>query len=110
MRYSRNDLVRHWVVNAVLLVILVLSAFLMDAGCMVMERLVGGINILFDETKPPHLHQMHTGPYDVNALESFAKRHPEIDAWLVEEMLGYDAAALSWWWVFYAELWAGFVA
>ena len=61
LRYSRNDLKRNWGVNTALMAILVLSAFLMATGCMVMERLLGGINQLFEEAKPPHFLQMHTG-------------------------------------------------
>ncbi|MDO5065973.1 MAG: ABC transporter permease [Propionibacteriaceae bacterium] len=96
LRYSRNDLVRNWGVNLALLAILVLSAFLMATGCMVMERLVGGVNKLFDEARPPHFLQMHVGPYDPAALERFAAEHPEIDSWLVEEMIGHDSASLTW--------------
>lgn len=95
-RYSRTDLVRNWGVNLALLAILVLSAFLMATGTMVMERLVGGINKLFDEAKPPHFLQMHTGTHDPAALERFAAAHPEIDSWLIEDMIGYDSAALTW--------------
>ncbi|WP_260425163.1 ABC transporter permease [Arachnia propionica] len=82
--------------NLALLVILVLSAFLMATGSMVMERLVGGIDKLFDEARPPHFLQMHTGEHDQAALERFAADHPEIDSWLIEEMIGYDSAALTW--------------
>ena len=96
LRYSRNDLVRNWGVNAAILAILMLSAFLMATGCMVMERLVGGINKLFDEAKPPHFLQMHSGSYDLAALESFAASRPEIDSWLIEDMLGYDSTSLTW--------------
>lgn len=96
LRYSRNDLVRNWGVNVALMAILVLSAFLMATGCMMMERLVGGINKLFDEAKPPHFLQMHSGSYDLAALESFAASHPEIDSWLIEDMIGYDSASLTW--------------
>ena len=95
-RYSRTDLVRNWGVNLALLAILVLSAFLMATGTMVMERLVGGINKLFDEARPPHFLQMHTGEHDPAALERFAAEHPEIDSWLIEDMIGYDSAALTW--------------
>ena len=96
LRYSRNDLKRNWGVNAVLIAILVLSAFLMATGCMVMERLLGGINQLFEEAKPPHLLQMHTGDYDAKALNDFAAAHPEIESWFIEDMVGYDSSSLTW--------------
>lgn len=96
LRYSRNDLTRNWGVNTALMVILILSAFLMATGCMVMERLVGGINQLFDEARPPHFLQMHTGDYDAKALDDFAAAHPGIEAWFIEDMLGYDSSSLTW--------------
>jgi putative ABC transport system permease protein len=96
LRYGYNDLIKNKGVNVALAVVLVLSAFLMGTGSMVMERLVGSINQLFDEAKPPHFLQMHKGDYDPDALTRFAAEHPEIDAWLVEEMLGFDSAAIAW--------------
>ena len=68
----------------------------MATGSMVMERLVGSINQLFEQAKPPHFLQMHKGEYDEAALARFAAQHPEIDGWLVEEMLGFDSSALTW--------------
>lgn len=95
-RYTFNDLIKNKGVNIALLVILILSAFLMATGAMVMERLIGSVNQLFDEAKPPHFLQMHKGEYDAEALERFAAEHPEIDSWLIEEMLGFDSAAIAW--------------
>ncbi|WP_240643860.1 ABC transporter permease [Antribacter gilvus] len=95
-RYAVNDLVRNKGVNAALLVILVLSAFLMATGAMVIERLAGSVGQLFAQAQPPHFLQMHKGDYDERALEQFAADRPEIDAWLIEEMLGYDSASLAW--------------
>ena len=96
LRYSRNDLKRNWGVNTALMAILVLSAFLMATGCMVMERLLGGITQLFEEATPPHFLQMHTGDYDVKALDDFAAAHPEIESWFIEDMVGYDSSSLTW--------------
>ena len=95
LRYSFNDLIRNKGVNAALLVILVLSAFLMATGSMVIERLAGSVGGLFEQAKPPHFLQMHTGEYDTDALEQFAAEHEEIDSWLVTEMLGYESNALA---------------
>ncbi|MEU5155738.1 ABC transporter permease [Glycomyces sp. NPDC021274] len=95
-RYTYNDLTRNKGVNLALLVILVLSAFLMATGAMVMERLLGSMDQLFDEARPPHFLQMHKGEYDRSELDRFAAEHPEIDAWVIEEMLGFDGAAIAW--------------
>lgn len=96
LRYAANDLRRNKGVNAALVVILVLSAFMMATGAMVMERLLGSVEQLFAEAKPPHYLQMHLGDHDPEALDRFAEEHPEIEDWLVEEMIGFDSAALSW--------------
>ncbi len=96
VRYGYNDLRKNRGVNAVLLVVLVLSAFLMATGAMVMERLVGSVDALFAEAKPPHFLQMHAGEYDTDELDAFAAEHPEIESWLIEDMLGFDGAAISW--------------
>ena len=95
-RYVRSDLRTTKGVHLALTALLVLSAFLMATGAMVAERLVGSIDRLFAVAQPPDFLQMHRGDYDPAALESFAAEHPEIEAWLVEEMLDVDGAALSW--------------
>lgn len=96
-RYAYNDLVKNKGINAALVVILILSAFLMATGSMVIERLAGSISQLSEQGKPPDFLQMHKGEYDLAALERFAAEHESlIDAWLVEEMLGYDSTSLAW--------------
>ena len=95
-RYAYNDLIRNKGINAALIVILVLSAFMMATGSMVIERLAGSVGQLFEQGKPPHFLQMHKGDYDEGALERFAAGRPEVEAWLIEDMLGYDSASLAW--------------
>lgn len=94
-RYLRNDLRRNKGVTIALVVMLILSAFLMASGAMVMERLSGSVGRLLDIAKPPHFLQMHKGEYDAAALVGFAAEHPEIDSWLIEEMVGFDGQAIS---------------
>ncbi|MEE6280758.1 FtsX-like permease family protein [Georgenia sp. MJ170] len=95
-RYAGNELKGTPGVNLALGVVLVLSAFLATTGAMVMERLIGSVDQLFEEARPPHFLQMHKGDYDPAALSRFAAEHPEIEAWLVVEMLGFDGAAIGW--------------
>lgn len=96
VRYAIRDFTKNKGVNIALFVVLVLSAFLMATGSMVMERMFGSVNALFDEAKPPHFLQMHKGDYDLAALDGFAAEHPEIDQWLITNMVGFDSAALTW--------------
>lgn len=95
-RYLRRDLVKNKGVNLALLLILTMSAFLMCTGAVVMERLVGSVDALFEQAQPPHFLQMHTGSVDAEALALFAGKHREIESWLVEDMIGFDGAAISW--------------
>ena len=96
LRYTRNDLRENLGVVISLLVVLTLSAFLMSSGAMVLERLAGSVGRMFELAKPPHLLQMHVGEYDRAALESFAAEHPELESWLIEEMVGFDGQSVSW--------------
>lgn len=96
LRYAGNDLTTNKGVNLALLVVVVLSAFLMATGAMVIERLVGAVDQLYAEAKPPHFLQMHKGDYDAAALQRFAAGQPDIEAWTVVQMYGFDSSALSW--------------
>ncbi|MCY7289786.1 MAG: ABC transporter permease [Cryobacterium sp.] len=96
LRYGYNDLVKNKGVNVALFVILTMTAFLMATGAMVMERSVGSVDALFEQAKPPHFLQMHKGKFDAEAVSDFAGEHPEIKSWLIEDMLGFDGAAISW--------------
>lgn len=96
LRYLRNDLRRNRGIAIALLLVMTLSAFLMASGALVLERLVGSVDRMFEAAKPPHFLQMHQGDYDDGALESFAAAHPEIDSWLIEDMIGFDGQAIGW--------------
>lgn len=96
LRYAVNDLVKNRAITIALLVLLVLSASLMATGALVMERLLGSVDRLFDEAKPPHFLQMNSGDYDTAALTAFAEGRPEIASWLIEDMVGFDSVRLTW--------------
>lgn len=96
LNYIRNDFLGNKGVSFALLIVLVLSAFLMATGAMVMERLFGAVDQLFEEARPSHFLQMHKGEYDLEALERFASQHPEIEAWHVQQMVGFDGKTLRW--------------
>lgn len=95
-RQVRGDLRHDAAVNVALVVVVALSACLMGTGAMVMERLLSSVDRLFEVAQPPHFLQMHKGEVDLAALTRFADRHPEIESWFVEEMVGFDGAALAW--------------
>ena len=96
LQYGLRDLRRNKGVNLALATVLVLSAFLMATGAMVMERVVGSVDRLFEQAQPPHFLQMHVGDYDVEALGAFAEQRPEVRSWLIEDMIGFDSSSLAW--------------
>lgn len=96
LRMLRRELTRDTGVNLSLLVVLTLSAFLMATGASVLERLAGASDQLFEQTRPPHFLQMHSGDYDQEALEDFDQAHPTIDSWMIEDMVGVEGVSISW--------------
>lgn len=96
LRQVRGDLRRDAGVNTALVLVVVLCACLMGTGAMVMERLVSSIDRLFEVAQPPHFLQMHKGDHDAEALARFAAQHPEVESWFIEEMIGFDGAAITW--------------
>ena len=96
VRYARNELRGNWGTHLAVFIVLALSACLMATGATVMERMTAAVNGLFEVAKPPHFLQMHTGEYDRAALQKFAAEHPEIEDWLIEDMIGFEGKALSW--------------
>lgn len=96
LRSARAELRDRPGAQIALAVLLILSATLAATGALTMERLVGGVDRLFEQALPPHVLQMHQGEIDAAALDRFAAEHPEIDSWLLEETLGFDGAAISW--------------
>lgn len=96
LRYGLNDLKRNKAVNIALATVLLLSAFLMATGAMVIERAVSSVDQLLSQARPPHFLQMHAGDYDVAALERFAAAQPDVEAWQVHEMVGFAGSEISW--------------
>ncbi|WP_029088781.1 ABC transporter permease [Brevibacterium album] len=95
-RYAWNDLQRNRGTMLALVLLFVLSALLMASGAVVLERLSGAVDRMFELSKPPHFLQMHRGEIDRAALGDFAQRHDQIEDWLVQEMLGFPSAVISW--------------
>ncbi len=79
-----------------LCLVIALSALLMATGAVVIERVSGSVDALFEQAKPPHFLQMHAGDHNVHALQDFAHQHPDIEAWQIHKMVGYDGAAVTW--------------
>ncbi|MFT4295997.1 MAG: ABC transporter permease [Micropruina sp.] len=96
LKYALNDLRKNKGVNIALTIVLVLSAFLMATGSMVMERMFGSVNQLFEQAQPPHFLQMHKGEYDEAAVRGFADAHPEVTKWQIMRMVGFDSGVLAW--------------
>lgn len=94
-RFLSGDLKSHRGIAIALTILLTLCSALMAVGAGTLERLSGSVSVLAETTKPPHFLQMHYGEYDAEALEAFAASRPEVTDWLIEEMVGFDSALIS---------------
>lgn len=90
----RKDFIRNKAVHTVLLLFIVLSAFLMASGSIIIANSFSAIDSLFEIAKPPHFMQMHTGEIDREAIEDFARSIGYVTAQQTSEMLNIDGASI----------------
>ena len=69
-----NDLKRNKAVNVTLFLFIFISALLMSTGVLVINRLSGSIEQIFEIAKPPHYLQMHIGEINQSDIASFFKQ------------------------------------
>lgn len=79
-------------VSAILAGLLILAAFLMGTGALVIERTASAVGGLFDAARPPHFLQMHVGDFDATALHNFADTHPDVSDFHLVTMANVDGA------------------
>jgi len=90
----KKDFVRNKAIHMVLLLFIVLSAFLMASGSIIIANSFGAIDSLFEIAKPPHFMQMHTGEIDQEAIEDFARSVGYVTAQETFEMINIDGASI----------------
>lgn len=75
-----KELLKNKIVNVVLLLFIVMSAFLISSGTMVMIQLVNSLDAIFEVAKPPHFLQMHSGEMNQETVDQFSRKVAYIDA------------------------------
>lgn len=95
-RFLARDLRRRPAATVAVTVLVAISALLMSTGALVAERIVGSVDRLFAQAKPPHFLQMHTGEINHEVLTAFAEAHPGIQSWLVEDLVDIEGSRIVW--------------
>jgi putative ABC transport system permease protein len=85
-----NDLKRNKAINMTLFLFLFISALLMATGALVIERLSGSLDQIFEIAQPPHFMQMHVGPIDRDGIERFAAGTGMVKAVEIQDMVNVE--------------------
>lgn len=91
----KKDFIRNKVINSTILIFLVLSAFLMASGTLVVLQMANAMESLFDKAQPPHFLQMHSGEIDQTAIDDFTNSVPYVIAEETVEMLNIEATSIG---------------
>ena len=94
-RYVVNDVRRNTPVTVALLLLLTLSSVLVAGSVLVIERVNASVTHLFDTAQPPHFLQLHTGEVSRAALQDFASGREDIQAWQLQQMVGFAGTDLQ---------------
>ena len=94
-RYLINDVRRNTPVTVALLLLLTLSSVLVAGSVLVIERVNASVTHLFETAQPPHFLQLHTGEVSRAALEDFASARDDIEAWQLQQMVGFAGTDLQ---------------
>ncbi len=87
-----KDFMKNKVIHIVLLLFIVISAFLISSGTMVVKQLVNSMDAIFEVAKPPHFLQMHSGEINQETIDQFSRKVDYIDYQETVEMLNIEAS------------------
>lgn len=87
-----KDFLQNKVINIVLLLFIVISAFLMSSGTMVVKQLINSMDVIFEVAKPPHFLQMHSGEINQETIDQFSNKVDYINYQETVEMLNIEAS------------------
>lgn len=90
-----NDLKRNKAVNLALFSFIFISALLMASGALVIERLTGALDEIFEIAQPPHYLQMHVGPIDEAALSKFAADTGLVKTYEIQDMVNVEGTNIG---------------
>lgn len=91
----QKDFIRNKVINSTILIFLVLSAFLMASGTLVVLQMTNAMDSLFEKAQPPHFLQMHSGDIDQKVIDAFTKAVPYVAGQETVEMLNIEATSIG---------------
>jgi putative ABC transport system permease protein len=83
----KKDFKRNKLINIVLILFIVLSAFLMSIATMIIFQLFNSIDSMYEVAKPPHFLQMHVGEFEQSKIDEFASSIDYVEHWQTVEMV-----------------------
>lgn len=90
-----NDFKRNKAINVTLFLFLLISALLMATGALVIERLSGSLDQIFEIAQPPHFMQMHVGPVDPEAINEFATNTGMVKSLEIQDMVNIEGVNIA---------------
>ena len=87
-----RDFLQNKIINIVLLLFIVLSAFLISSGTMVVMKLVNSMDTIFEIAVPPHFLQMHAGEMAQDEIDQLSRKVDYIDGQQTVQMLNIEAS------------------
>ncbi len=90
-----NDFKRNKAINVTLFLFLLISALLMATGALVIERLTGSLDQIFDIAQPPHFMQMHVGTLDPEAINDFAVDTGMVKSIAIQDMVNIEGVNIA---------------
>lgn len=98
LRIVRRDFLRKKSVTIVVFTFIMLSALLMAGGANLVVELTASMNALFEQARASHFVQMHAGPVDREAIETWARTDGTagelVEDLHIQEMLTIDGSSL----------------
>ncbi len=94
-RILKRDLLRNRIINLVICALVTMSAFLLTGGAGLIVQLATSLDALFEQSKVPHLVQMHAGELDQDGVAAWAAANPLVDEHQIVEMITVDGSHLT---------------
>lgn len=95
VRILKRDLVRNRIINLVICALVTMSAFLLAGGAGLVVQLATSLDALFEQSKVPHLVQMHAGDLEQDGMAAWAATNPLVDEHQIVEMITVDGSHLT---------------
>ncbi len=94
LKMIARDLKRNKLISAGLFLFIMVPAFLISGGSIMLTELSGSLDSFFNLAKIPHFVQMHTGKINRMDIEKWASENPDIKDFQIVEMINIDGSDL----------------